>query len=264
MVNEISGAARGVVGAISEASRETGVGFDLLVNIARRESGFDPRADAATSSAAGLFQFIEQTWLGAVKAYGGEHGLEAYAGDIARGPDGRYRVADEARRREILDLRYDAQTSAALAGELTAGNKAGLERKLGRAVSPGELYAAHFLGLAGAAKLLSAPREASAAALLPEAAAVNAPVFFNRGAARSVGDVIASFDQTMGARIEGSAGAPGDAAATSSAAARREAFAVRGRAGREPGEAPRVDAAPLALIILQALDPSELRSRERA
>ncbi len=282
MVTEISQAARDVAGAIRSASRETGVGFDVLVNIARRESAFDPEAKAATSSAAGLFQFIEETWLGAVKTFGAEHGLQSYAEDIARGADGRYRVADAARRREILDLRFDAETSAALAGELTAQNKAGLEKRLGRAVNAGELYAAHFLGLAGAAKLISAPGETSAAALLPEAAAVNAPVFFRQGAARSVGEVLASFEASMVTRSvnEWSAGVPVEplvpagartAAATEGSGEQAERPETARAIGLSRGAPPRDGLsvfnsapAPLALIILQALDPIELRARERA
>ena len=59
-----------VVSALKRASASTGAGFDFLMKMAVRESSLDPTAKAGTSSAAGLFQFIEQTWLGAVKQYG--------------------------------------------------------------------------------------------------------------------------------------------------------------------------------------------------
>jgi soluble lytic murein transglycosylase-like protein len=52
-----------VTGAIRQASRLTGASFDYLLATAQVESGFNPNSAASTSSARGLFQFIEQTWL---------------------------------------------------------------------------------------------------------------------------------------------------------------------------------------------------------
>ena len=89
------GAIRGfgaVEGALRNASQATGVDFDFLVRTARRESSFNPSAKAPTSSAAGLFQFVEQTWLATVKQHGAKHGLQRFADMISRGADGRYRV----------------------------------------------------------------------------------------------------------------------------------------------------------------------------
>ncbi|MEG0819994.1 MAG: transglycosylase SLT domain-containing protein, partial [Brevundimonas sp.] len=57
----------GVEAAIRRASSTTGVDFDFLMKTARRESAMNPSARAGTSSASGLFQFIEQTWLATVK-----------------------------------------------------------------------------------------------------------------------------------------------------------------------------------------------------
>ena len=78
--------AASVKGAVKRASISTGAGFDFLMKMAARESGFDPNAQAKTSSAAGLFQFIEQTWFSTVKKYGGEHGLGAAANAMSGGP----------------------------------------------------------------------------------------------------------------------------------------------------------------------------------
>lgn len=63
-----------VTGAIQLASAKTGVDFDYLVKQARVESSMNPNAKARTSSATGLYQFIEQTWLRMVKNHGAEHG----------------------------------------------------------------------------------------------------------------------------------------------------------------------------------------------
>jgi hypothetical protein len=104
----------GVEAAIRRASQTTGVDFDFLMKTARRESAFNPNARAPTSTAAGLFQFIEQTWLGTVKAHGAKHGYGQYADLIHRGSDGRWRVEGSARN-VVLDLRFDPQAASAMA-----------------------------------------------------------------------------------------------------------------------------------------------------
>ncbi len=177
------GAPRGVEAAISQASRETGVDFAYLMEKAAVESGFQPGLKASTSSATGLYQFIDSTWLSAMKAHGAEHGLAQYADAIQRRGDGGYSVADPQLRRQILDLRKDPKISAELAAELTKDNKAYLESKLGSQVGSTELYLAHFLGAAGATRFLSAMRQNPSQAardVCPEAASSNTPIFYNR------------------------------------------------------------------------------------
>ena len=66
--------AGGVEAAIRRASNAVGVDFDFMMKTAQRESAMNPSARARTSSAAGLFQFIEQTWLATVKKHGAQHG----------------------------------------------------------------------------------------------------------------------------------------------------------------------------------------------
>src|SRR5271163_5022410 len=97
-VEAVSGAG-GVEGAIKRAAAQTGVDFGFLLQTARRESGLNPTAHASTSSAAGLFQFVEQTWLSTVKRFGARHGLGAYAAQVQQGPDGKFHVADPAMRK---------------------------------------------------------------------------------------------------------------------------------------------------------------------
>ena len=86
-------AIRGVVeAAIERASQATGVDFSFLLGTARRESGYNPGARAHTSSAAGLFQFVDQTWLATLKRHGAKYGYARYADLIGQGADGRYYV----------------------------------------------------------------------------------------------------------------------------------------------------------------------------
>ncbi len=256
-----SGGARAVRAALDEAAEASGVGFEVLYNMARRESALDPSAKAKTSSAAGLFQFIDQTWLGMVKKHGARHGLAAEAAAIARGPSGRYVVADPEKREEILNLRFNPVKAAALAGELVRENKLGLERRLGRAVNSAEIYAAHFLGAGGAAKLLTAPADETAARLLPKAAAANRGVFYDGARARTVGEVMASIAKSMGEGPSAAPAAPAPPLETKSASFRETLFS----ASRETHPAPAVDSAraitPLLLAALQAIDPTRLGER---
>ncbi len=190
----------GVEAAIRRASSATGVDADFLVRTARRESAMNPNARAPTSSASGLFQFIEQTWLGTVKAHGAKHGYGQYADLIYRGSDGRWRVEGSARN-VVLDLRFDPQAASTMAGELTAQNAAYLRGRTGREPGAGDLYAAHFLGPAGAAQLMEAMERrpgGSAAALFPEAAAANRSIFYRDGRPATVAEVHANLQRTAG------------------------------------------------------------------
>jgi hypothetical protein len=188
-----SGQAGAVHQAIYSASAATGVDFNYLFNQARVESSLNPDAKARTSSATGLYQFIEQSWLGVVAKHGNEHGLGWAASAITRGSDGRYRVVDPAMRSAILDLRRDPEASAAMAAEFASDNRDHLERRLGHQVESVDLYLAHFLGAGGATKFLrnyEANPDASAAAIFPAAARSNRGVFYNRdGSARSLNEV---------------------------------------------------------------------------
>ncbi|MGU3539762.1 lytic transglycosylase domain-containing protein [Methylobacterium sp. A54F] len=173
----------GVVEAIRDGARTSGVGFDYLLATAQRESALDPAAKAGTSSATGLFQFIEQTWLGTLKTAGPRLGLQAYADAVTARPDGTYAVADPATRQAILDLRRDPRISATLAGALTQKNREALSAALGREPTGGDLYAAHVLGAKGAVALAAAAQaspERAAALDLPEAAAANRGLFYDR------------------------------------------------------------------------------------
>ena len=190
----------GVEAAIRRASSTTGVDFDFLMKTARRESAMNPSARASTSSASGLFQFIEQTWLATVKQHGAKHGYGQYADLIQRGDDGRWRVQGSARN-VVLDLRFDPQAASTMAAELTASNAAYLRGRTGREPGAGDLYAAHFLGPAGAAKLMEAMQSrpgASAASLFPDAASANRSIFYRNGRHATVAEVHANLQRTAG------------------------------------------------------------------
>ena len=182
-----------VTGAIRQAAAVTGTSFEYLLATAKMESNFDPGAIASTSSARGLFQFIDQTWLGTVKEAGTALGYGQYADAITRLPSGAYTVTDPAARKAILDLRDDPAANAAMAGVLTHSNGFKLVAQIGRRPTDAELYMAHFMGVGGAAKLITnaqANPQASGARLFPNAAAANRPIFYDAsGRERTVAEV---------------------------------------------------------------------------
>lgn len=190
--------------ALRRASAATGTDFDYLLRTAQRESALKPEAKAETSSATGLFQFIEQTWLAVVKTSGDRFGLGKYANAITQTPDGRHKVTDPEMRREILALRKDPDTASLMAGVYTRDAAGRLSESLGRTPLEGELYIAHFFGAGGAVRLIKAAQatpNASAADMFPRAARANRPLFFDRkGDHTSVQDVYNRLVKTHGLR----------------------------------------------------------------
>lgn len=135
-----------------------------------RESGGRADAKNPKSSATGLFQFLNQTWLAQIKADGEKYGYGRYADAIYRGSDGKLHARDGLER-EILNLRYNAEASTQMMVEFTRDNAAIIERVTGRDATAGELYLAHFLGAGGASNVLRANPGAKLADL-PGGAAV--------------------------------------------------------------------------------------------
>ena len=113
------------------------------------ESDGDPNAKNKRSSATGLGQFLDETWLDMIRAH---------RPDLAKG-----RI-----KTEILELRRDAKVAREIAARFTEGN-AEMLRKRGLLVTPGTLYLAHFAGGAGAVAILSAMENADAALVMATA-----------------------------------------------------------------------------------------------
>ena len=180
--------------SIRQAAGATGTSFEYLLATAKMESNFNPRAAATTSSARGLYQFIDQTWLGTVKEAGAQLGYGKHADAISKSPSGSYYINDPAMRDSIMRLRNDPDAASAMAAVLTQSNSFRLTGKIGRRPTDSELYMAHFMGVGGAARLITKAEDnpnASAARLFPNAAAANRSIFYEKGTgrARSVSEV---------------------------------------------------------------------------
>jgi transglycosylase-like protein with SLT domain len=189
-----------VAGAIRQAAGASGMSFQYLLATAKMESDFNPTAGASTSSAHGLFQFIDQTWLATFKESGAQLGYGSYADMISKSSDGTYSVADPIARKAIMKLRDDPTVASDMAAALTQSNSFQLTGMIGRRPTDSELYMAHFMGVAGAAKLIGNAEDnpqASAARLFPNAAAANRSIFYDRatGRARSVSEVYSVLGQ---------------------------------------------------------------------
>ncbi|HBR70062.1 MAG TPA: flagellar biosynthesis protein FlgJ [Rhodospirillaceae bacterium] len=181
------GAPQGVLNAIKQASVRTGVNFAYLVKQAAAESSFKPDIKAKTSSATGLYQFIESTWLSIVDKYGDKHGLST---------EGKSRT-------EILEMRKDPQTASLMAAEFAGENERFLKSHTKADIGETELYFAHFLGAPKAASFLNGLAETplqEAALLFPKEAAANRNVFYDSktGRARTMQEVYNLFDKKFG------------------------------------------------------------------
>lgn len=178
-----------VTAAIRSASQQTGISFDYLLRTAQRESALNPTAQASTSSARGLFQFIDTTWLATVKEDGPAFGLSQYANQIEKTGEGQYFVRDPMVRAQILKLRDNPEIASNMAAAFSKRNANEIQSVIGRQPTEGELYIAHFLGANGAKRFLSLRAtnpNASAASAFPEAARANKSIFYGPNGAKSV------------------------------------------------------------------------------
>lgn len=183
---------QGLAYVLNAAGQRSGVDFDYLLQTAIRESSLNPKAKAATSTATGLFQFLESTWLEVMKEEGPRLGYQRHADAISVTQDGDYVIRDKGLRKDILALREDPQIAADLAAAFTRNNGAYLHQRFGRMPSPGELYIAHFLGAKGAETMFTAglaDPEQIATGLFPRQAKANPTIFYAAGKPRTIREV---------------------------------------------------------------------------
>lgn len=118
---------------LERSAASTGVSANLMRKIAGRESGNNPNARASTSSATGLFQFIDGTW----------NSMRARYPQLA------------------LGSRLDANSQARAAPYYMREIQQNLHRALGRKPDDAESYLGWFLGPQGSARALRYAPETS-------------------------------------------------------------------------------------------------------
>jgi hypothetical protein len=189
-----------VQSAIAFASQKTGVDFSYLLGQAKL--------------ATGLYQFVDQSWLGVIKQHGSEYGLGWAADAIHAGANGRLTVSDPGTRAAILKMRNDPTVASLMAAEHASDNRDALKTSLGRDTNSTDLYMAHFLGLGGARSFLSAMASnpgRTGAAMFPAAAHANRSIFYaSDGSARSLQQI---YDR-LGAKLSTASGTSGTGATT--------------------------------------------------
>nr|WP_217362990.1 transglycosylase SLT domain-containing protein [Roseicella sp. DB1501] len=174
-----------VVSALDRAVRSTGIEPALLAALAWQESRFDPQARNGRSTARGLMQFTESTWLQAVRDHGAQHGLAYEASMLTTdAATGTISVRKPKLRARILELRNNPRYAAALAAQEISRARAALELALMRPVGPADLYLVHLLGPAGAQRFLTAldrtPNRPAVQVVGSDSVALNRELFADR------------------------------------------------------------------------------------
>ena len=155
-----------------------GAGGDPLTRIAAVESGGNDAARNPRSSAAGRFQIIDSTW-------------NQYAPRLGLRPDQR------------MDPAAQAQVARAIQDDA--------QRAIGRPLSPGEAYGAHFLGVGGLRAFVSADPNADAMQVYAQAAGpqVAQQAFRSNPGLLEPGMTVGQVMQRLNARMGGGAPAAG-------------------------------------------------------
>jgi len=163
---------------VTDAASVVGVDPALALSTVALESSFKPDAKAQTSSAKGLYQFIDSTWKAQLAKYGVRYGLDPYNTSP-----------------------LDPMANSLMGAHFIKDNVNYLAKRTGDSnITATDTYAAHFLGPAGAAQLLNAVASnpaASAPDLMPGPAKANQAIFYNGNQPRSVSEVYKVLDQKV-------------------------------------------------------------------
>lgn len=167
-----------IVDTIVSEAKAAGIDPSYALQMAYRESAFNPSVKAGTSSATGLYQFIDGTWMGMLGKYGDRVGLDQSMMEKIRS---KKLSAEE--RSNLLEMRKDPTANSRMGMMYTQENSNVLKRLLGRDPTSGELYMAHFMGAGGASKILSMAMknpDVDATSAFPKEAAANKSIFGGR------------------------------------------------------------------------------------
>lgn len=186
-----------VLAAFASAQTAAQADPSVLLAIAYKESSFNPTARNRLSSAYGLLQFTEATWLEMIRDFGARYNLSAYATALYTDRDGNISARNRRMRAAILRLRGDPRLSAIMAAERLRSKAKTLSAQLGRDLLPADLYVLYLLGPDGAHHFLIQLAEhpdLSSVAVIGGSARPNAGLFVRAGHALTVADAYAAID----------------------------------------------------------------------
>ncbi len=139
---------------IYQASIATHIDFELLLITAMIESDLGRVTKSSTSSARGIFQYIEPTWLVLIKRYGARIGQKNYASAITINTESylpEITDASQFTKKDILSLRDNTKIAALIkANQLKDEAKIVAKYKAGQRINATDHYIVHMLGLSQA------------------------------------------------------------------------------------------------------------------
>lgn len=172
-----SGTWNSVKDTIIAAAKAVGVDPSLMGIMAKIESTFNPNAVNSATNAAGLFQFLPSTWKDMIRLYADRYGVPK-------------------------DAKPTDPVAASLFGaSYVKWNQEQVEPKIGRPMNATDIYAAHFLGHAGAAKLLRSDPNAIAAEVFPKAARSNPAIFYRGGSPITIAELYKKLDDKVSGNV---------------------------------------------------------------
>ena len=162
---------------VVDAAKLVGVDPAIAVSTVAVESGFNPDAKARTSSAKGLYQFIDSTWKETVLKHGNKYGMDLNNADP-----------------------LNAKDNAIMGAHFIKDIGATLSKKTGQEVGPTETYLGHFLGPGGASTFLRNMEKdpsSDAATVMPAAANANKPIFYDKNEPKSFTKIYQELDNKV-------------------------------------------------------------------
>ena len=203
-----------IIDTLHRTSKKTGVDFDLLIVTAMIESDLGRMTISSSSSARGIYQFIEPTWLVLMKRYGERIGYKAYADMIEINKETRQPQITHGgvvMRQKILDLRYNTRIAALIKAHQIKDEERVLRSfKNGQDINITDHYIAHMLGLSLARTFYQLKQSESVIILsnlknrkFHEAITLNKSFFYDsNGAGLSASDAYGQFEKKIAAKFE--------------------------------------------------------------